>query len=348
MSNLSEIERIIRDGQQVFKLQLALASNDSARRLAAAYNGVLVDIAKPIREFRAIAGEKGMTTQKLGDEAAFIRLRDQFGQSLDGMEPVIRREAEQMQTSGIQAGLATGANALEVTLGSVFELPNPQDVPADYTENPAFQENTKNFGQAHSDYIAGMIAVAFAMGKGPQRVANEIEKYTQGFPLADAFRMTRTVGLWSQRQGAHSVFRANSDVVRGWVWSCALDGHTCMSCWAMQGTFHNNSEVLNDHHLGRCAPIPVTTSWADFGFEDGIDVTMNAPSGEDYFKALTIPEQKKRMGAARWAAWKDGMFDFSELSTTYADPVYGTMRKAASLDNLIGKEAAALYKRKAA
>jgi hypothetical protein len=345
----SIIERLTQEGQRQFRRELALESKDSVQRLATSYQRVLKDVNVQLRELRVIAGEKGMTTEQLAQEAAFIRLRDKLKNELDGFSKVIRREAEQMQAAGIEAGIASGGNTLQTTLGSSWGRPAPTQVQAlfNYVDSAPFQENLAQYGDAHVQGIVDRITVGFSQGYGPERIARQISKYTSDFPLADAIRMTRTVGIWSQRQGTMAVYRENADLVSGWIWSCALDEHVCMSCWAMQGSRHSLDEILNDHHLGRCAPVPITKSWADLGFGDGSEVTANVPTGEDYFSKLSVAEQKKAMGAARWAAWKDGLFKFDALSTTYQDAVYGEMRKAATLDFLIGTEAAAAYKRNA-
>lgn len=349
MTTPSQAQKLIQQGQRAFRRQLADEANASARRLATAYSKVLDQINQQLRDLRAIAGEKGMTTQQLGNEASLVRLREQLKASLDEMRPVLERESRVMQADGIEVGLNTGANALE-TLGVSFGVPTVQQIQAliNYVDSAAFQANIANYGDAHVQAIGDILITGMTNGKGPVTIARQISNYVIDFPLADAVRMTRTVQIWSARQGAHETFRQNADVVDGWIWSCSLDTHTCVSCWAMQGTYHSNDETLNDHHLGRCGPIPVTKSWADLGFGGGSEVTAGILTGEDLFGQLPESQQKQIMGVARWSAWQDGLFNFSDLSTTYNDPVYGTMRKAASLNQLIGDQAAALYKRKAA
>jgi hypothetical protein len=160
--------------------------------------------------------------------------------------------------------------------------------------------------------------------------------------------MARTVQLWSARRGALEVYKANADIVKGWIWSASLDATVCMACVAMNGTFHELDEILNDHHNGRCAMVPVTNTWADLGFASGQEVTAGIQSGQDWFDNLPASEQSKRMGPAMFAAYQDGAFEFSQLSATYSDDVYGQMRREASLNELIGNDAASAYKRNAA
>jgi hypothetical protein len=37
------------------------------------------------------------------------------------------------------------------------------------------------------------------------------------------------------------------------------------------------------------------------------------------------------MGAGKWALWQQGQIGFGDLTSTYQDPVYGTMRREPSL-----------------
>lgn len=68
-------------------------------------------------------------------------------------------------------------------------------------------------------------------------------------------------------------------------------------------------------------------------------------SGETYFNRLSEAEQRQILGAARWAAYQDGLFAFSDLTRVYQDNLYGPMRSESSLAQLIGVDAARAYRR---
>lgn len=101
--------------------------------------------------------------------------------------------------------------------------------------------------------------------------------------------------------------------------------HNCPSCISMHGTRHTNDEILNDHHRGRCVAIGIVTGsrWAD-----------EMETGEQWFARQPDSVQRGIMGKGMHAAYKAGDIDFGKLSTTYNDPVYGEMRRAATLKEL--------------
>ena len=61
-------------------------------------------------------------------------------------------------------------------------------------------------------------------------------------------------------------------------------------------------------------------------------------SGEDWFKSQPEDKQRAQFGSdTKWQAWKDGKFEFSALSSTHDDPVYGQMRTETPLRDLLGE-----------
>jgi hypothetical protein len=70
-------------------------------------------------------------------------------------------------------------------------------------------------------------------------------------------------------------------------------------------------------------------------------IGMQNPFGEDagkkYFESLDSAQQKKYMGDAKYEAYQSGKFEFSQLSTTTMNDVYGEMRVVKPLKELIGE-----------
>jgi hypothetical protein len=181
-------------------------------------------------------------------------------------------------------------------------------------------------GKYTAQQVADKIISGVGIGKNPITIANEITD-AFGMGLTDSMRMMRTVQLYSYREASRANYIANSDVVKGWVWYAELDADTCSSCISMHGSFHELDETLDDHHNGRCTMLPVT-------------YTMDNPveqSGEEWFKAQDDKTQESIMGTGKWEAWKDGKFEFSQLSTTHEDEVYGQMRTETALKDLINE-----------
>lgn len=117
-----------------------------------------------------------------------------------------------------------------------------------------------------------------------------------------------------------------------------------MACIAMHGTFHENTETLNDHHNGRCAMVPVTKTWEELGFPGIPDTNPTIPSGKDWFNSLTEAEQRAYFPSqAMWNAWKDGAIGWDDLIGEHTDAVYGKMLQLPSLKQLLGDGAKEYY-----
>lgn len=213
--------------------------------------------------------------------------------------------------SGDSAGIILGG----------WNQPDPRAIAnvVDYMSNPFMQESIRSFAPNAVASIDDLVITYVAQGKSPYALARQISKWTNT-PYDWADTMARTVQVYSYRGATHESYRQNSHVVGGWAWGAALDDRTCISCWAMHGTEHSHDEELNDHHRGRCTPYPMVR-----GLWQGIE------SGESRFVQMDQVTQIAIMGQRKYDAWKAGEIRFADLTTTYEDNVYGTMRRVASL-----------------
>lgn len=110
--------------------------------------------------------------------------------------------------------------------------------------------------------------------------------------------------------------------------------HNCISCWSQHGSVHPVNEILDDHHRGRCVPVPIVrgTRWAD-EFE----------TGPARFEQLSADRQRRIMGPGMHSAWRAGAVNWRDFSRSYQDNVFGEMLRAASLRELLGDEARRYY-----
>lgn len=204
--------------------------------------------------------------------------------------------------------------------------------------------NLQNLGADVAAVVADKLREAIIFGYNPRKTARLIRDAT-GMGLTWSLRTARTAQLWAYRLASHSNYLANSHVVRGWVWFAQLgDPRTCLSCTMQHGTEHGLEEVLNDHHNGRCSPLPRTVSYRDLGFNVP-ETPQTFQLGEDWFRGLGAEAQRGMMGEAMWTAWKKNEFALGDLSRTYNDPVYGEMLREASLRELLGERAKRYYRR---
>lgn len=187
--------------------------------------------------------------------------------------------------------------------------------------------------QVREALIAGM-----ALGENPRSIARRV-KEAFGGDLVRALRVSRTETMRAYRTAALRNYRANDDVVKGWIWNAACDTRTCVACWAMHGTTHSLEEELQDHPNGRCARSPWVKTWAEMGFA-GMDEKPPMASGEARFAKLTPEEQDKILGKAGGAAYRAGAAKLSDFATTRSSPEWGTHVQRKSLKGALGEEKA--------
>lgn len=142
--------------------------------------------------------------------------------------------------------------------------------------------------------------------------------------LVRATVISRTETLDAYRLASRASHMANSDMVRGWVWTCSLDRRCCPSCWSKHGSEHPVDELgPNDHHQGRCARTPLVRSWADLGFR--IDEPASQfPDARKAFDRLPKADQLQVMGPERLELLRTDKVAWSDLSTERTNPGWRT------------------------
>lgn len=176
-------------------------------------------------------------------------------------------------------------------------------------------------------------------GQNPRTVARLMREALDG-NLARAERIARTEQLRAYRQASHETYKANRDVVSGWIWTAALDERTCMSCALMHGTLHDVDEVFGSHPNCRCAMVPRTRSWEELGFTGIDDTRPDIETGEEWFNKLDEFTRRKMLGKSKYAAYKAGEFDLAELVGFKNDPTWGPQRYEKSLKAILGSKQA--------
>lgn len=313
----------------------------SQQQIEAVWGTLKMRLGAPLRELRSAAAEKGVST--LSGSSAVRRVQNAVRSELPTLSKVIGSQGPSAQARAGTAGRAAGIAILGSVLKSPVKQP-PAGSTAAYVGSQAWKAILAGFATGHADRVGQIVSAGEDAGKSPVTIAAQISNYFEQAPAIDAERAIRTLLMYSFRQAALDSYRANDDVVTGWMWSAALDSRCCMSCVAMHGTIHGLDEDLNDHDSGRCAAVPITQPWAQLGFKDGQDLP-DVQSGEDWFAEQDAKTQQAMMGGSAWRAWQDGAFDLSDYPTDYQSDLYGTMRREASLNELIGAEKASKYKR---
>ena len=209
-------------------------------------------------------------------------------------------------------------------------------------DGPLFAMIRNQFADDVARMVRQQLLSGFVEGMHSNEIARIMAK-ALGVGLDWALTMARTAVIWSYRVSTHQMYLANSKYIKGWYWISALDRRTCMSCIALHGSFHSLAEIQNDHHRGRCFSVPDTVSYADLGLVGIEEFQPHIPAGEEWFKKQTDALQREMMGPAKWKAWQDGAFEFDQLTKTYTNPIYGPMKREATLHEILGDKANIYY-----
>jgi len=314
-------------GLSQFRRELVAQERATASRLQAAYNRLIAPTREAIQRLEALPDSQ-WRAEALAD---LRQLQEQMQLSLADLEGLLQQEGRALSESAVRLGMQYAEFSAGMPFG--WSTPGTRAVArlADYMDRPAMREALSQYGAYHAQQVADLALAGVSHGWNPQRTAAAMRRYIDRMPMADADRLMRTVQNWSYRTASIEGWRANSNVVQGWWWRASLgDPRTCISCINEHGGRHTLDEVLDDHHRGRCVPIPILAGREGPG----------PGAGEAWFREQPQRTQIQAMGRARWMAWTGGEFEFARLSTTYQDATYGQMRTETPLIELVGADRA--------
>ena len=267
------------------------------------------------------------------------------GQTLGEQVPALTSDAAQIGNAAARELVLMQSNNSQIA--GVFNRMSVAGVEraASYvsSDSPLMSMLNGRYGASWAEVIASQYVTGVAMGQSPRVVIRSLRKTVTIAGPADLARIIRTAQIWSYRDTNHVAWQ-RSGVVSSWIWSATLDTTTCGSCWAMHGTKHDVSEMLRDHHCGRCAPVPQVASSADYNASE-----LDIPSGEEVFSRYSQPRQESIARAGGWGpqyrAWADGAIDFSDITRVQTDAIYGDMRSLQPLASILHDDAAQYYDR---
>jgi hypothetical protein len=316
----------------------ALLKHDTAalNRIINAYGAIYQRLDDKITALTLEIGEQAPTAGQVARMARFTSLIEQTNNELTDFQGYLKTEVNSQARGAIGMGVNDAARLVGASAtGDAVVLAGFNRLPTRAIEkllgflDPSgpLYARINLLAPTTADLVRQKILEGVGLGFNPKKIAAQIQNaFGQG--LTDALRMTRTVQLYSYREAKRATYIANSDVVSGWYWFAHLSGNCCMSCVAQHGTFHSNTERLNDHYNGKCTDIPAVA-----GFDNPI-----TQDGEAWFSQQDEAQQRSMMGAQYYQAWKGGAFGIGDLSKESPDDVYGQMRSVAPLYDLLGAE----------
>ena len=327
-----------------FRAQVLSREREAANRLVQTYGRAYTKMGTSIEALiKQVGSLKDPDRADVVRMAALRSLQSQVVSELNTFSAYADTEISRAATAAIQSGLldsralsvaamgGTGPGARALAAG--WDMLPTESVEtmlgflAD--DSPLHTTLVKKLGPAVAQKMGDALVDGIALGMNPRKVA-EIVRRELGVGLTWALTTARTAQINAYREAARANYVANSHIVGGWTWLSALGDRTCMSCLNMHGSFHPVTESLNDHHAGRCVPIPYVKQAAAFGLPQ-----PEIEPGEQWFNRQPEAFQRERLGPGRFDAWKAGKFDFRDLSVPYRDPVYGEMLREATLKGLL-------------
>lgn len=181
------------------------------------------------------------------------------------------------------------------------------------------------------DAMVGQITTGMAVGRNPRDIAKRIYRQVGdrvdnlSYRRAEVIARTETMRTYRAAQLAN--FRANADVVEGWVWVAALSVYTCPACLAKHLSFHPLSEDMSSHPACRCTAMPMVR-----------DDAPVQPTGDQWLREqdrVNPARVRKIMGSQeRYDLWRSGKVSTADLGTTVPNPVWGPSEQTTALRRL--------------
>ena len=142
-------------------------------------------------------------------------------------------------------------------------------------------------------------------GLNPREVGRIAAK-ASGVGLQRATLIARTEMLRAYRESQRERWHS-SGIVTMYRRTAAMSERTCLGCIAMDGTIWQSQEELEDHPAGRCTMVPVFVV-------DGEVIAPPMESAQSWLAEQPESVQVGTMGPTRWAAWKRGDVEISQMA----------------------------------
>lgn len=246
--------------------------------------------------------------------------------------------AGHLQRQGVSLGQASAQDQLDATVpaGVAWSFGVPSHaalvnlVGATQAGSPLADLFT-GFGEEAASNVGKALISGLMNGDNPRTVAAQVQQALD-VPRWRALTIARNEMLRAYKSAAVTNYQANSDVVGQWRWQADKSPRTCAACLAMDGSLHDLSETLDSHVQCRCAPVPVTKSWADILGPLGIDtsdipdasiVNSDYETGAQWLDSQDEATQRAILGNAKYDAYTNGDITLSDLVGTKSDPNWG-------------------------
>jgi SPP1 gp7 family putative phage head morphogenesis protein len=179
-------------------------------------------------------------------------------------------------------------------------------------------------GRAASLSAERVLTHAIIAGYNPRQTAKKLKDSLGGI-LSKALTVARTEQLRAYRQASSDSYRANDDIVEGWIRIETLDDLTCVICIAEHGKEYENKDDFETHPNCRGTMIPRVKG-----------VQHNIEKGTEWFDRQSDEKKLEILGQARYDMYKQGM-SLSDMVVRTENADWGGGRKLLSVVELSDK-----------
>lgn len=174
------------------------------------------------------------------------------------------------------------------------------------------------------DGLTSTLLANTALGINPRKTARAMADKLAG-GLNQALTIARSEQLRIYRETSRQQWQ-QSGLVEGYYRLATRDDRTCPACLARDGEFIPLGVAMAEHPNGRCGQVPKVAGVA-------------APQwlkGPEWFKQLPAASQREMLGRARFDAYLNGDFAFSDLATVQTGGQWGGTIQVTPVRELVG------------
>lgn len=320
------------DLAQQFRADLIARDDAARRRLVAAY----------FNAYKRLAAELAILTNQI--EEARLRgevfspswlYRQERYQSLirqlvaeitalsrDAASLIESRQAEEVGRALRDSGTLMTAAAASGGISATFtQLPTAalEYLVGTLADGSPLMDLLATLPETARDDVRRALVAGLAEGAGPRIMAQRMRQALGG-NLTRALTIARTESLRAYRSATLANFRANEDLVSGWIWTASASRRTCLACLALDGKFFPLTQPMRQHPNCRCSlrpalkglpPLdgPRARQWFDQQPE-AIQVEMMGKKAQAEYQAgrVTLDDF---IGEARSARWGNSYYQRS-------------------------------------
>jgi hypothetical protein len=248
-----------------FRAALLAAERESAVRLVSAYGGVYQNLQDKIRALEADIIDIGMgaTPAQVAKLARYRELMRQVAVEMDKFAVILENEVSLLRTAAARQAAEQAATLIQQALPAMPDavrsalVARLNRLPVEAMEvmlgqlaaDSPLSAIFAGYGAQAAQSMSDALLHGVALGYSPRKVADTIRRALGG-DLSRALAIARTETLRAYRMATLASYKANSDLVKGWIWTVTKDTDPppCLACLALDGQeFPLDEEFMPSH-----------------------------------------------------------------------------------------------------